>query len=47
VLEKYVAGHPREARPAHRVNLGDDEMNSRDRQAYRHYQEYFDIPYEV
>jgi hypothetical protein len=45
-IEHYVDAHPREARPAHKVNLGDEEMNSRDRQAYLRYQEYFDIPYE-
>jgi hypothetical protein len=46
-LEDHVAGNPRDARPAHRLNLGDDELNNRDRIAYRRYQEYFDIPYEV
>jgi hypothetical protein len=45
-MQHYVDAHPREARPAHKVSLGSQEMNSRDRIAYRRYQEYFAIPYE-
>jgi Sulfotransferase family len=45
-MEAYVDAHPRDARPAHKLNLGSDEMNSRDRIAFRRYQEYFAIPYE-
>lgn len=45
-MQHYVDTNPRDARPAHRVNLGTEEMNSRDRQAYAPYQEYFKIPYE-
>jgi hypothetical protein len=45
-MEAYVEAHPRDARPAHKLNLGSDEMNSRDRIAFRRYQEYFAIPYE-
>jgi len=45
-MQAYIDAHPRDARPAHKVNLGSDEMNSRDRIAFRRYQEYFAIPYE-
>jgi hypothetical protein len=43
-MEAYVEAHPRDARPAHKLNLGSDEMNSRDRIAFRRYQDYFSIP---
>jgi hypothetical protein len=42
----YVDTHPREARPAHKLNLGSDELNSRERRAFHRYQTYFAIPYE-
>jgi hypothetical protein len=45
-MQHYVDAHPRGAHPAHKVSLGSQEMNSRDRIAYRRYQEYFAIPYE-
>lgn len=45
-MQAYVDTHPRSDRPAHEVNLGTDDMNRRDRVAYRRYQDYFGIPYE-
>jgi Sulfotransferase family len=45
-MQDYVDTHPRGARPVHKVNLGGDEMNSRDRIAFARYQEYFAIPFE-
>lgn len=45
-MQHYVDIHPRGARPVHKVNLGSDEMNSRDRIAFARYQEYFAIPFE-
>jgi len=45
-MQHYVDTHPRGARPVHKVNLGSDEMNSRDRIAFARYQEFFAIPFE-
>jgi Sulfotransferase family len=46
-VARYVDDHPRAARPAHRFDLGDEEMNSRDRQAFKRYQDRFGVPYEM
>lgn len=45
-MQRYVDANPRGARPVHKINLGSDEMNSRDRIAFARYQEYFAIPFE-
>jgi hypothetical protein len=45
-MQAYVDAHPRTDRPAHKVVLGTEDMNRRDRVAYRRYQDYFGIPYE-
>jgi hypothetical protein len=45
-MQAYVDNHPRSSRPVHKVNLGTEEMNSRDRKAFQRYQEYFGIPFE-
>lgn len=45
-MQHYVDTHPRGIRPVHKLNLGTDEMNSRDRVAFARYQEYFAIPFE-
>jgi hypothetical protein len=45
-MQAYVDANPRGARPVHKVNLGSEELNSRDRRAFARYQEYFDIPFE-
>jgi hypothetical protein len=45
-MQGFVDAHPRDARPPHRLSLGSEEMNSRDRVAFRRYQESFAIPYE-
>jgi Sulfotransferase family len=45
-MQAYIDANPREARPPHKVNLGSDELNSRERRAFQRYQEYFSIPYE-
>jgi hypothetical protein len=42
----YIDAHPRTARPPHRVNVGTEELNSRERQAFARYQAQFAIPYE-
>jgi hypothetical protein len=45
-IQAYLDANPRDARPAHKVNLGSEELNSRDRKAYARYQSYFNIPFE-
>ena len=45
-MQAYVVAHPRDARPPHRVNLGSEEMITRERVAFRRYQEYFAVPTE-
>src|SRR5581483_2793831 len=45
-MQAYLDAHPRAARPAHKVDLGPDELTQRDRKAYARYQARFAIPYE-
>ena len=45
-MQAYLDANPREARPAHKVNLGSDELNQRDRKAFARYQGHFCVPYE-
>jgi hypothetical protein len=45
-MAKYLADHPRDARPKHRFSLGDEAEVAEARKAYRRYQEYFGIPNE-
>lgn len=45
-LQAYVDTHPREARPVHKVDLGSDEVRSRERAAYQRYQTHFGVPTE-
>ena len=43
---KYLAEHPRDSRPPHKFNVGSDEAVARARQAFKRYQDYFNIPME-
>jgi hypothetical protein len=45
-MQAYLDANPRAARPAHKVNLGSDELNQRDRKAFARYQRHFSVPYE-
>ncbi len=45
-MVKYLADNPREARPAHKVQAGTDAATLRAREAYKRYQDYFNIPNE-
>ena len=45
-MTRYLADNPREARPAHKFNMGSDAALNRARKAYKHYQDYFGIPSE-
>jgi Sulfotransferase family len=45
-MAKYLADHPRDARPAHQFNIGSNEATQQARRAYNRYQEYFKIPSE-
>lgn len=46
-LKRHVDDHPRSKRPAHRYNLGADKSRSAEREAFRRYQDYFNVPDEV
>lgn len=39
----YMAAAPRETRPAHKVRAASEEALSRERRAFRHYQDYFGV----
>lgn len=45
-ITQYLHENPRTARPAHQFNKGPDDMIQLERQAFRRYQEYFDVPSE-
>lgn len=45
-MAKYMADHPRDARPPHQVKAGSIEAITRTRQAYKRYIDYFKIPIE-
>ena len=45
-IVKYLAEHPRDSRPPHKFNVGSDEAVARARQAFKRYQDYFNIPME-
>ena len=45
-MARYLANNPREARPAHKFNMGSDAVMARARKAYKRYQEHFGIPSE-
>ncbi|MCB5946076.1 sulfotransferase [Acidocella sp. KAb 2-4] len=46
-METYLANNPRSSRPAHKYNTGNDSIVSKERLAFRRYQEYFKVPNEV
>jgi hypothetical protein len=46
-MQAYVDTHLRMDRPAHRYEFGSDEIISHDRDVFKRYQEYFDIPNEI
>lgn len=43
----HVKAHPRTRRPAHRYALGADEQVREEREAFRRYQKYFNVPDEI
>ena len=45
-MEKFLAENPRDGRPPHQFNIGSPDVVERARDAYRHYQNYFNIPQE-
>ena len=45
-MAKYLADHPRDSRPPHKFNIGSPDVVARARQAFKRYQDYFDIPIE-
>ena len=42
-MAQYLAENPRDARPAHKFNIGSDDVVQRARQAYQRYQAYFGV----
>lgn len=45
-MRQYMIDNPRDSRPAHRFNLGDDDLIARTRATLKPYQDYFSIPSE-
>jgi hypothetical protein len=46
-MADYVATHTRDARPAHRYDLGDQALIDQERSVFKPYQDYFAVPSEV
>lgn len=46
-MRRYMVEKPRESRPAHQYDVGEQEMIETERRAYKRYQDYFDVPSEV
>jgi hypothetical protein len=46
-MQKFMDDYPRAARPAHRYEVGSNELIDKERQAFKRYQEYFGVPDEV
>lgn len=46
-MERYLREHPRSARPAHEYDLGSEELREHERQLFKPYQDYFDVPSEI
>ena len=42
-MAQYLDDHPRDARPPHRFSLGSDAVVTRAREAFKRYQNYFDV----
>lgn len=47
VIAKYLADNPRENRPPHKFDMGSAEQIARERELFKRYQEYFNIPNEI
>ena len=45
-IKKYLDDNPRDARPAHQLNVGSEDVVAKARAAYKRYQEHFRIPSE-
>lgn len=45
-MQRFVDENPREARPAHKVDPGSEEVRSRERRAFKRYQDHFGVPSE-
>lgn len=46
-LDKYVADNPRSHRPAHKYSIGSGDQVQYERDAFKRYQEYFNVPSET
>ena len=46
-MSQYMQDNPRSSRPKHEYKLGDAEQIKAEREAYRRYQEYFNVPNEI
>lgn len=46
-MEAYMRENPRESRPAHKYNTGKSDLRAEERQLFRRYQDYFNVPNEV
>jgi hypothetical protein len=46
-IERYVRDNPRDARPPHRIDKGSEHMIRKDRETFRRYSDYFDVPEEL
>ena len=45
-MVQYLKDNPRDARPPHQFSIGSDEAVARARQAFKRYQDYFNVPLE-
>ena len=45
-MQQYLTDHPRDSRPPHLFNIGSEDAVARARQAFKRYQDYFNIPIE-
>lgn len=46
-MQAYLDANPRESRPKHQYAAGEDELVSKERQAFARYQRFFDVPSEI
>ncbi|MFN2537769.1 MAG: sulfotransferase [Mycobacteriales bacterium] len=46
-MQRFMDGHPREARPTHKYDAGPADLIEHERRAFQRYQEYFNVPSEV
>lgn len=45
-MQKYLDDNPRSSRPVHKYSVGSPEQIAVEREAYRRYQDYFNVPTE-